>query len=812
MKIKNTATMLAFVLLLVAAPNAIRVNADIEDMVPMWGVEEGITLVYELTHLLVDGSTSMNMTVWDEYEQQDRDIGVLREGNLIFVEVEQLPQEGDEDPDVRTWMHGTETWEGWEHHWHPQLPQNWTGTGDGPYMFAPVGMIPEDPAHWADIETMWNEAPGFSAVYSSGTFDLSGSNTTANVTDLFLSFDTDNGVLLDYNYETPNGGPDGVAMEMTMEFKYFRDESQWDLGFGIAEGDMAGWEVDQMQYNGTDHIPFDMNNESEGDYLYEGDLMVIGFWELWDPVADPDGHPHWNGSVMTPTFDQSVEFDFDTGDGPQLFYPVMPLGNDAFFGNITDEFESCPGTTVTQTTSLLTITISTTDVSESASWDLVTGLMQSWSYDGPGPEDLPVIGASSFVYHLPGADTHEIVVPEDISIRYIADNVQNGTRDYLDFGADEGEEPFMLYEGDIFSVWMYMETTEDGEELRWGGHTSSGYEMNDNSMDGMPPGLEFYYDGPPGFMLIIPLGDAAWWSAIETTFTALGYTVTNTADQIGYAAVGDDFDLEVLWSKDDGILDYYCVEGIDPDTGNVMQWEMHRGTTVNPDTLNWQWGIAVDDTWAYEFTDIQTADGDYFTWSESEAHVTVGDQMDVHVTALADLSVLEEGPSVTANLGAAGITEHDNEVGLQEPGFEFVYFDEDDEDMPPFLYMAIPVGDMDYWSLLATMYGEAGYTVTNDAVNFTVHVNMEGDYFVTVTWDKTTGILQLWDVLLDTGDGDMRIRAVLVGGSSTDTSTDSTTTEDTGGDDDGGLIPGFTIMLTLPLMLAVAVVVRRKRD
>ena len=166
--------------------------------------------------------------------------------------------------------------------------------------------------------------------------------------------------------------------------------------------------------------------------------------------------PYWNGSMMTPEFQAEVDFTFESGEGggPRFWYPLLPLGNEAFYNNITDEFESQHTTTVTMTATTLNITMDDADHFETIEWDLSVGLALGYAYEGEGPEGLPLSFTVSFVYHLPWGEAQpNWGIQTGLQAIYKAITVQNGTADFIVFNNDPAEY-FAIYDDDLvaFSI------------------------------------------------------------------------------------------------------------------------------------------------------------------------------------------------------------------------------------------------------------------------------------------------------------------------------------------------------------------------
>ena len=72
--------------------------------------------------------------------------------------------------------------------------------------------------------------------------------------------------------------------------------------------------------------------EEEEQWMHEGDLIVINFWEFWNPEEnDTEGGLYWKGTIQGPEVDSEIKFTFEMGDdGPMFWFPVMILGNNLF--------------------------------------------------------------------------------------------------------------------------------------------------------------------------------------------------------------------------------------------------------------------------------------------------------------------------------------------------------------------------------------------------------------------------------------------------------------------------------------------------
>ncbi|MHA2249392.1 MAG: hypothetical protein ACXAD7_03470 [Candidatus Kariarchaeaceae archaeon] len=857
---KNNLTSPMLILLLAVSINIAftSVSAQIENHVPTWQVDENSEFVYQFANVAYNGTDTAPMGGYDEETQTEFDNGVLRAGNRFYVRIDDLPDLTTEETEVRLSLRGSETPEWWDHSYDYNQSAEWSEEFDGPFLFMPISSVPENTTQWEDIEDMWNAVPGMSALYDTtyNEFLLQGSNSTLNITEFKGIWDTTSGVMKYYKIDFLEGD-EYTPFAFEMVFLYFRDPSEWDLSWGVDEGDMIGYRWDTLEFNGTDnmtwmpggdgngeeqngnHIEPDENGDDYYDYedylVYEGEIFVIHINELTDLTA-MEGPPYWNGSISTPRVTSDFDFEFrevgSSDDGPRVWYPLIMTGNMIYRNSVINDFEGIGATvSVSGLTNIINITIDDEYGRESAEWDLTTGIMQGMYYEGEGPDGLTIVAEISLIYHFsPGEPT--FVYTDGVSQRYVIDDITNGSRNYLDFGPmgdydetiPEEERPhFLLYETDVFSVWIehkdpttypYLDQNgEDFVEWMWSAKTSHGYEMRSPLMLS-EPGLEMTFEeGPPAFMLMIPVGDAAWWDMLEGIYNSIGYVVTNNEEEFGISTLADTFTVTVRWHKSDGMMSYYYVDGTDQETGNHMTWEMHRGITVDFDSFGWNWGVGVGSTMEFEFLEIDVAGENFMEFGpDSTTVANVGDIITVTFKEFGDLSIEEGGgPWALEDMEVNGaIMEYQTE--MQEPGFEFADFMEDGENGqgggPPFAYHVIPVGNAAYWDLLETMWDdEAGYTVIQDSSTFELIANWEGDY-VKAEWSKDTGLLQYYKVDRTREDGS---RELIVAQMISEDISTPTTSETDDSEGSPGLSYGNTTYIALPFLAIATITIRRKR-
>ncbi|MHA2168591.1 MAG: hypothetical protein ACXAB7_01635 [Candidatus Kariarchaeaceae archaeon] len=709
------------------------VNAELENYVPTWQVDEYDELVYEFTSLQYNGTDKAPMRYYDEDLEQDFENGFLRAGNLFYVRIENLPDLTIEEYEVRLNMRGSETPERWDSSYDYNQSAAWPEEFDGPILFIPVSTVPENSTQWFDFADEWNTVPGMTASYdeSGQTFTLSGANSTLNVTSFSGVWDTSNGVMLSYAVDFLEGD-EFVPFAFELNFLYFRDPGEWDLHWGVNEGDMFAYRWDDIEFNGSDSMPWMTEGEpvdmDDPNTVYEGDIVVFHINELAD-LTSLQGPPYWNGSVSTPSFTEEFDFEFTevgTGrGGPRVWYPLIMLGNAIYQQNVIDDFEGIGGT-VTVTGDILNLTLDDAYSKESAEWDLTTGILQGMYYEGEGPEGLTIVAEISLVYHFaPGVPT--FAYTDSVSQRYVLDDITNGSRNYLDLGPigdydetipEEDRPHFLLYEGDIFSVQLeHKDTTipyldQIGEEMfewMWSGKTSHGYETR-SPLRLKEPGLEMSFEeGPPAFMVMIPIGDSAWWDLLEDIYVDIGYDVHNTAEEFGISTFVDPYTVAVRWHKADGMMSYYYVDGDDPNTSNHMTWEMSRGTIIDQENLGWTWGVGVGSNADFEFLEIDIGGENQLQFGpDGSTTASVGDILTITFKEFGDLSDLEEGgPWALEDMKIKGET-IEYMTQMEEPGFEFANFDQDENSYngPPFAYHIIPIGDASYWNLLETMWSD----------------------------------------------------------------------------------------------------------
>ncbi|MFW9914406.1 MAG: hypothetical protein ACFFGZ_02250, partial [Candidatus Thorarchaeota archaeon] len=432
-----------------------------------YGVEEGAELVYRSTHILWNDT--------EDYIPMER--GEWRDGGLLEVQVKELMDLEGPSPNATLDISGTD-FDGWKYEYPLQVQAEWPNKTDGPFLFMPVISLPNDIGDWDDIEDVWNAVSQITATKNTTHFELEGYNATLNISDFIATWNIDSGVLEYYWIEMSDNGPEGEPVELEVQFMYFRDPSQWGLGFGVEEGDAAMWSIDALDYNGLSRIPWghddnyeenggesslleDNGNNHEERYLYEDDLMFYSFNELWKMPTTPeegenDTGPYWRGHLMTRTFEEEVfmpifgdDNEEEGGNGglallengeeeeihrdePRFFMPLFVTGNDLLFGNLSDMMDAMGGDMKYNTTHIW-LDLEMVDPqsgsyhNESAMWSRETGLLLDYFFDGF------IFNETHYKLTEGEEDRHDPLYIE-ISFRYYI----NSSEIDLDWGINEG--------------------------------------------------------------------------------------------------------------------------------------------------------------------------------------------------------------------------------------------------------------------------------------------------------------------------------------------------------------------------------------
>ena len=831
MKIKYLTIMLT-VLLIISPIGMTNTHGLVDDINTSWAYDGNGQLVYRVNDVAYGSNNYWNMSTYDEFDGE-RSIGAIRIDDLMMIGVGHLEDLSDHINDqTDLWLKTSSTTEEWNHQYDWNVSIGNYPVWGGPAFFMPITTISQsyladnsNMTDWNNIVDRWNAETGWTAGITGEEFILTGpADPTKNVTAFTAKWNINNGIMQYYKAE---GTADGETYLLELTFMYLKDESQWDMTWGIAPGIM--WAYDVVS-NASGEIPFgdgsgeydensNLNNLSDG-------LLVFMLHE----ISDFDDHMNWNGSVMTSEWQTSFHFEFNNigmgGDGPRVWYPIMPLGNSAFYGNITDEFEAS-GATVTNDGSTYEVHYDDDYSFENATWDMTTGLMQSMYLEMELYEDHGVWIRMDFVYAFNAGVDEPTFARNHFDQRYVINNAQNGSLDFIDFGdmryydeyGNEYTRNFQIHDGDIFSVYAGWETYWDDEysqerdEFRWHAKTSSGYWM-DAHTEFLPPGLDTGNDGPPVFYLIIPIGTStltgeAWFNELDSVYSALGYTTINTATEFGFSALLDgQYDLTIKWDKADGILSYYKVE-LDSDIGEPIIWEMTRGVSMI-DMSNFDWGVDVGTT--MDFVMESVSEPIPFGGEETpDTYLDVNDTITITFTGLSDFE--EDGPMMYVDMEANGVIEENVSMGMQEPGFEFTRFEDDDGGGPAMLYWAIPIGTAAFWDWLVDIYTESGYTATLTTDSLTLDV-VADDFEISVTWSRDTGLMESYDYSGPSFEDDgttisfsiVRISESVV--VPTTTGDNGTSSEDTVGLD---LPVSETSLWAVPFMGIVTLVIRRRR-
>ncbi|MFQ5980953.1 MAG: hypothetical protein ACE5OZ_22670 [Candidatus Heimdallarchaeota archaeon] len=880
---KTNVTALTISIILLLAGGIFAHSASAQQAEMEWGIED-TTLVYETTHLLWNGTdTEFPMYSWNG--THDEEAGSWAEGDLSMFEVRDLPDPNQESSNVVLDWRGS----GFEddREFNYTIEFGWPNASlDGPAFLWPLSSVPVDPANWTDFEGQWTGVTNITATYASAakTFTLVGQeNATLNITGFQVVWDTTTGIMqyywLNSTWGPESEGTKAIPIEIELNFLYYEDPGQWDMGFGLNPGDMAAWRIDTLDFNNTEHevdqVPW-KTDSTVGGSLEEGDVIFINFMELWDPAmggGEGDMGPHWNGSIMTPEEHYNVMMpifgggDDDGGDGGgqagasllqqdngddgggpgfmMFWIPLWPTGNDLFYGNMTNMLNMMFGDWggLDFNSTHLWVDIYFNDpfgghLNLTAEWDRDTGLLLHYFFDGflddPVNHDVhtPFTIETNFLYYLNNtAVDASWDVSEGHYQRFVLTNlVVNGSLDYLEMSED-----FILYQGDIIGVHFedYIpETDSIGTSILeidtlgyWNLYmrTSSGEETEEPEWRMQPPGMETT-GGPPLLYWAVPTGNDAWWNALEDAYSAVGYTVTNGADTFSMSGeINDDefsatFDNE--WDKASGSMITHNINA-SFDDGSTVDWRIEGGVTFDPNDISWDWGVATGDHIVFDVAAFDR-NGDPYRMPigpNDETTIGAGDQMTLTVNALGGLGTEEDGMAIDFTMTIHDYTESWT-IHFPEPGFEFIRFYDDGPDNgngdddggggPPLFYPVIPVGDAAYWDLLEDMYGEAGYTVSNDASSFTVEFPSERGLAANVTWDKATGIIQYydgeWTEGEEGGSGDEFHLGLTYAGDTPPTYTGPAGSESSA----PATVPGFEGYLVLLVFSGIAVVLRRR--
>ena len=113
---------------------------------------------------------------------------------------------------------------------------------------------------------------------------------------------------------------------------------------------------------------------------------------------------------------------------------------------------------------------------------------------------------------------YEWGIDPNTDYRYILNNVENDTLDYLNFGGNDSD--FFLYEDDTILVSVTeladLETEGEGMWYNMSMLTSRGYKTNMSKVNFYPVGLEFAYTeqsgGLPAINLVVPIADSSFFA------------------------------------------------------------------------------------------------------------------------------------------------------------------------------------------------------------------------------------------------------------------------------------------------------------
>ncbi len=770
-----------------------------------WPIPVGTEFVYNITNVQYNSTNYLPM------DENNNTMG-FREGNLFVVQIDEYPTDNNI---VHLTISGTELWyTNYEYDYHFQY--SWNNSIEGPFLLMPIIPVPSDPANWTNFENNWNAVNGISATHTSNPsiFTLSGSNSTANITNFTVKWDENNG-LMNYYYFSGGNGPNDLPFIIELSLLYTRSIDQWDIHWGVDNGIMIAYSWDMIDRNGSSMMYFDDMNESG--YVSQGDLTVAEINNLSLDFDPPAFDIHWVGQNLD-FYSSSYYEDIEhlTDEGPNLFYPILPIGNDAFNSNITDIFRGFPGSTVTWDNNLFTVKFGIDGHFENATWDMTTGILQHFGYIDP----YTTIKIN-IVYDFNPRNVHYSY--DNYSQRYIVDVAKNGTNDFLDFGPVEGSDwdyipyedrpHFIINTGELLELMMWRNYGSENTEYEYGIKTQSGL-FTDLDIKQQPPGLETLEDGPPAFYPIIPISsdDPNWWDVVANIYSSLpGYTVINNETQFGITIQPDNFTLaSVVWDKFDGVLNSYHV--IINDGQNYIELQIHRGIIISPTSIGWHWAINTPLELNYETSNISWDGFNSIPFGDNnETSIADGDIINVVINELGDLENMESehsGPWQAFTMTVHSVSQ-EWDIWLEEPGFE----QSPNNDKPILLVFVIPVGDENYWNLMADLYGEANYDVVNDADTFSVHINLKDNDFAEIKWNKTTGVMMEYSFSVHM-NGNLRGYTMLLTNPVIDTTELQNSTEISSNSSTEASpqlpIPGFTFT-SLSIIIAVILIRKKKK-
>ncbi|MFW9995603.1 MAG: Heimdall-CTERM domain-containing surface protein [Candidatus Odinarchaeota archaeon] len=708
---------------------------------PTWEVPDQAKLIYEITTLVYNASTlddSMPITVEEDY------LGNITEGEIYFIEYWGLPDLSGGYTTFSGWQRGVNTKDSWSLEYTAPLNNDsaWTSTGNG--LMFPVIPVWSDEADWNAVGanftamdgdfTVTNDATHFTVEYWNSTASPTGYRNVTSV------WNKATGVL-EYYFIDTDEGPENEYLKAEMNFLYFRDESQWDVHFGINEEDMVAWNVTTARFGSNNEVEllYDVKEE-EMRNVTEGDRLVIRFSELWQP--EDNREPNWNGSVMTSEYSFWAEYSFGEEGGAPLLFPIWMLGNDFFYGNITDEFESM-GMTVTRPAGGFQIDWigGSGDGAEfdiSAQWD-DRGLLNFYHITGD------VNGTSAeifleFLYYIPFVE-YDYFLPEEPYVSYYMKTIRNGTNDHLDF-----MEGWSIYEGDQVSYYFDFDVSPEVDyTYSMSVMTNRGYET-EADVRLLPPGLEHAIGGgsPAGWPVVpLPVGPDTddYYSNITAAWESLDYTVHENADVFGFEGItANDFYLNVSWSKVTGLMMYYNASGEIDGFDYVMEAELSM--YFDSAILSWQ---VPENLYVRYLATVQNSTSDEIMIGGNEdgpIFIYDGDIFSVKFGSFWATGGM--GYELYARTSSGYETESEQEA--VPPGFEFARIAG-----PPGLKFAVPVSsDPSFYEDAIAIWTTAGYTVTNneDEIGFEGDIVIPefGTANVSILWDKEYGILNYYYV------------------------------------------------------------------
>ncbi|MHA2251072.1 MAG: hypothetical protein ACXAD7_11975 [Candidatus Kariarchaeaceae archaeon] len=622
-------------------------------------------------------------------------------------------------------------------------------------------------------------------------------------------------------------------------------------GFWLDSDEGYGLNITVATTNGTVGINLD-----EDAWVYPGDAFLIGIQDLpanWTlneyerlnaSLQWPNGEAENGIENYAPwAYDAlTIEQDFD---GPPIFFPMIPIGDVAYFSSISDRI-TFNGFSVADDGTYLSMSYTNVNGSASVTWTKATGLIYNYTFHGKVDNGQTDIGLElEYLWALSPTHSPLSWYSEDPLIDYeiLQANGTSGWSFDVNNNGENNEERSehdpMWGQGRVYQGELLQVSLDNFRGFEIDG--PAGYEMSmrtESGEIGFNISIELPEVSPENnTFFLYPLFPSTDRELVDAYFGMAPVVNSNyTTSVVGEVAtlVYEETDayLEARWDLETDSLTYWKM--IMTEDGLTQTLEFAQISFEILDSLAPTWGETAGAAHSYKIQSLNTSTGHEMSIAEEgrgTGSIKEGETVYfelVNNTVFGDEGALlldqddngdndgGDGPQAWYNLvGPSG--QSLIRINFQYPGMtEF--------DGPPMLYPHLLLGSEDYFEWADTLYTWMGATFdyTATEINFDWTVDFEDiTGVVSGTWDRTTGVLQEYLVSIDQAltDEDMFEMHLVydqagkvtetASTSPSDTSETTTTTEDTSESDGSPGLPFSTPYVVLFALITIPILKRK---